>query len=197
MATLRTRLPESVNTRVSDAGLTGAIAGVLVLLLWTGISLLPGKSSEIAVAPPTPRAPAIRVPNPKGSPTAAAPPTASPPAAPVLERTPEQPLIAAIQDQVAAITEQYADGLIQSTQANFQSSRLIVTVSNTWYTLNPAQQDQMAREVLRRARSLDFRTLQITNPQNQLLARSPVVGTEMVIMQRQPPDVPASGAADS
>jgi len=41
---------------------------------------------------------------------------------PTLELTPEQNLIASIENQVAEITDRYADGLIQSIQANFQSS---------------------------------------------------------------------------
>jgi len=40
---------------------------------------------------------------------------------PTLELTPEN-LIASIENQVAEITDRYADGLIQSIQANFQGS---------------------------------------------------------------------------
>jgi len=51
-----------------------------------------------------------------------------------LELTPEQNLIASIENQVAEITDSYADGLIQSIQANFQGS-LTIKVGDDWYNL--------------------------------------------------------------
>jgi hypothetical protein len=103
---------------------------------------------------------------------------------PPLDLTPEQSLIAAIQDQVTQITNQYADGLIQSIQANFRSSRLIVKVDESWYELARSRQDRIATEMLERARELDFSKLEITDSEGTLLARSPVVGSEMIIFKR-------------
>jgi hypothetical protein len=59
-----------------------------------------------------------------------------------------------------------------------------VKVGNGWYDLAPAQQDKLANDLLKRAKQLDFSKLELTSPDNTLLARSPVVGTEMIIMQR-------------
>ncbi|NEQ26071.1 MAG: hypothetical protein F6K28_44895, partial [Microcoleus sp. SIO2G3] len=98
--------------------------------------------------------------------------------------TPEQTLIAAIQDQVGDLTNQYGNGLIQSIQANFRSSRLTVKVEEAWYDLSQSRQDQLAAEMLDRARSLDFNRLEITDPQGAIVARSPVVGSEMIILRR-------------
>jgi len=61
-------------------------------------------------------------------------------------------LIASIENQVAEITDSYADGLIQSIQANFQGSRLTIKVGDDWYNLS--QQDKLAARMLERARSL-------------------------------------------
>ncbi|MEP0958018.1 hypothetical protein [Microcoleus sp. FACHB-1515] len=98
--------------------------------------------------------------------------------------TPEQTLVAAIQDQVGNLTNQYGNGLIENIQANFRSGRLTVKINDSWYELSEARQNQLASDMLDRARSLDFRRLEITDSQGTLVARSPIVGTDMIILQR-------------
>jgi hypothetical protein len=176
---IRALLPESLNQKLSDWALTGAIAGVIVILLWTSAALIPQKPVEVANVPPaeikTP--PELKAPK-KPEPVKIAPP-------PTLVLTPEQNLIAAIQNQVAEITEKYAGGLIQSIEANFQGSLLTVKVSDGWYSLKQPQQDKLADEMLRRSQELDFSKLEITDPEGTLVARTPVVGPHMVILKRQ------------
>jgi len=104
---------------------------------------------------------------------------------PTPELTPEQSLISAIQNQVAEVTQQYGNGLIRSIEANFLASRLIVKVNNGWYDLKESQQNKLADEILRRSKGLDFSKLEITDLNGTLLARSPVVGPNMVILKRQ------------
>jgi hypothetical protein len=101
-----------------------------------------------------------------------------------LKLTPEQKLIARIQDQVAEISDQYVSGLIQSVQANFRASRLVVKISPGWYGLTHSQQDNLANEIYLKTRDLDFADLEIQDPDNYRLARSPVVGSNMVILKR-------------
>jgi hypothetical protein len=177
---IRALLPASLNQKLSDWGLTSAIATVIVLLLWTTVVLLPDKSSEVAKLPPPP----AEIPTPPELTAPRQPETVpiAPAPAPVL--TPEQNLIAAIQNQVSEITEKYANGLIQSIQANFPSSLLVVKVSEGWYNLSQSQQDKLADEMLRRSQELDFSKLQITDSEGTALARSPVVGSHMVILKR-------------
>jgi hypothetical protein len=105
-----------------------------------------------------------------------------PPPEPVL--TPEQSLIAAIETQVAELTSQYADGLIHSVEADFVGSRLKVAIANDWYDFTPTRQNQVSREMWQRSQALDFRNLELVDLQGNLLARSPVVGKEMVIFTR-------------
>jgi len=175
---IRALLPASLNQKLSDWSLTGAIATTLVVLLWTTAALMPGKPAEVTAVIPK----EIPTPSELTAPEQPEPVAIAPPPAPVL--TPEQNLIAAIQNQVTEITEKYANGLIQSIQANFPSSFLGVKVSEGWYNLNPSQQDKLADEMLRRSQELDFSKLQITDPEGTVLARSPVVGTHMVILKR-------------
>lgn len=249
---IRAILPESLNEKLSDRALTGAIAGILLLflLIISGSSGKP-KPTDIAVSSPpkatTPTrstpAPKVKMPerpkpgSQKPTPTSAIQPSPSPslsspsppaapsplpfpsplpslissappsppppitppsPPPPPLKLTPEQKLIARIQDQVAEISNQYVSGLIQSVQANFRVSRLTVKVGDGWYELSEPQQDNLANEMLRRAQELNFSKLEITDPEATLLARSPVVGTEMVILQRSQvkPTSPASAAIE-
>jgi len=107
------------------------------------------------------------------------------PRSPQLRLPPEQTLIAAIQNQVAEITSEYVEGLIISTEANFLGSILIVKVSDNWYGLTETEQNKLANEVLIRSRELDFKKLEIVDLEANLLARSPVVGNNMVMLKRE------------
>jgi hypothetical protein len=133
---------------------------------------------------PTPIPPLVQAPEaPKSIEISPAPSKPSPPPPP-LKLTPEQALIARIQDQVAAISNRYANGLVQSVQANFRGSRLIVNISDDWYSLSRSQQDKLAGELLRRSQDLDFLKLEMVDGAGTLLARSPIVGTEMILFKR-------------
>ncbi|MHC5850679.1 hypothetical protein [Nostoc sp.] len=134
---------------------------------------------EVQITPPTPEPEPEPIPTPTPTPTPTLTPT------PIIELTPEQALIAAIENQVAEISDRIASGLIKSIQANFRTSNLTVKITNDWYTLNESQQDKLAAEILQRSQELDFTHLEIIDSQNTLIARNPVVGTEIVIFKRQ------------
>ena len=97
--------------------------------------------------------------------------------------TPEQILIAEIENQVAQISDRFASGLIKSIQANFRTSDLKVKITADWYTLEKSQQTQLLAEILQRSQELDFSHLEIIDSQDRLIARNPVVGNEIVIFQ--------------
>ncbi len=192
---VRSRLPSSVQGWGARL-LSGALATLLLLLLWLGFSVwgsLSSSSTSIVSTPPSSPTPA---PSPQIPDTLTIPPAApasdstSDPASddaiptPRLELTPEQQLIASIQDQVADVTRTYRDQLVTSIQANFRRSLLSVKVSADWYSLSPTQQDQLASEMLRRSKTLEFSKLELIDEAGQLLARSPVVGTDIVILHR-------------
>lgn len=162
------------------------VVAIAVGAIWATVQVLPSPSpeTEVGQAPPQEIEP---------PPEVEAPQPPEPVATPDLELTPEQSLIAAIQEQVAEVTNQYAEGLIQTLEANFRNSRLIVVVGERWYELPPEQQDRLANEMLSRSRSLDFEKLSIADSEGQVLARSPVVGSQMVILQRESQP---SGSAD-
>ncbi|MCC5627153.1 hypothetical protein [Nostoc sphaeroides] len=210
LRTIRLFLPSNLSTKLSDTALTGIVTAIAVIIVWTTASVFTGKPTEIATVPPVEEVPTptptittppesvapepqppeeitpppeVEIPPP---PTLEPEPIPTPTPTPVIELTPEQALIAAIENQVAEISDRIASGLIKSIQANFRSSNLTVKISNDWYTLKESQQDKLAGEILQRSQELDFTHLEIVDSQNRLIARNPVVGTEIVIFKRQP-----------
>jgi outer membrane biosynthesis protein TonB len=236
---LRLFIPSSVSNNLSDPALTGILAGLVIVLVWTGSSLFTGKQTEIATVPPVEEVPAPTTTVtsspaadiPKAEPSAEITPVPEPtpteepeiepeieptpieepqavepeieptpieepqpaptpePTAPV-ELTPEQALIAAIENQVAEISQKtlgdrFPVGLIKSIQANFRTSDLTVKISDDWYALEAKQQNQLAADIFRRSQELDFSYLEIVDAADKLIARSPVVGTEMIIFNRK------------
>lgn len=181
---VQTRLqpePEEIVTPPSQFSLPRPLlialgTGVLVVLIATSILL---KSPS-----PTPETTIVEKPSPIAvSPEPVSLPTPTlPPAQPKLEISPEQGLIAAIQTEVAKITEKYAPGLVESVEANFVEGRLIIQVSPDWLQLSPSEQQKVANQILASSRHLDFRKLELRDREANLLARSPVVGENMVLV---------------
>jgi hypothetical protein len=206
---IRDRLPAPVNREFSDRGLTSTIVVSVVLLFWFLTSLTsPGQSTEVAskpatkptstttlVSPPSRTAPVATKPSPTAtklvSPPSQTPvatkPTPVPTLAPTLvsEKSPEQVQLEKIQTQMTAIASQYADTLLQSVSQNLGSSRLTVDISDDWYTLNPSRQDQLADAMLQRSHDLSFKALEIRDSHRQIVARSPVVGDQVIILKRK------------
>lgn len=111
--------------------------------------------------------------------------TAIEPAPTLPDFAPAPQEIADIQAQVAAASSRYATGLIQSVQADFRASQLVVTLGPDWYDLLRSQQNALAADLLARTQTLSFNHLQLQAPDGTVLARNPVVGQTMVIMHRQ------------
>ncbi|ODG98699.1 hypothetical protein A4S05_07985 [Nostoc sp. KVJ20] len=212
LRTIRLFLPSNLSTKLSDTALTGIVTGIAVILVWTTTTVFTGKPTEIAAVPPVeevpvptptittppesvapePQPPEEITPPPEVETTPPTPepepevtPTPTPTPTPIIELTPEQALIAAIENQVAEISDRIASGLIKSIEANFRTSNLTVKISDDWYTLQESQQDKLAAEILQRSQELDFTHLEIIDSQKRLIARNPVVGTEIVIFKRQ------------
>ncbi|WP_346291532.1 hypothetical protein [Sphaerothrix gracilis] len=170
LALVRSRLPASWQPRLSDGILSAILLGAAALLLTFIASLL----TPEPVLPPS--QPLVVLPSEVPEVTVVEP-------EPVLP--PEQERIAEIQDQVAEITQQYAEGLVQSVQADFRQSELAVKLGPAWYQLSRDRQDQVANGILAAVQPLAFDRLWLTDDAGKHLARNPVVGNNMVILQRQ------------
>ncbi len=239
LSKIRSFLPQNLSAKLSDTALTGVIAGIAVILLWTTSSLFTTKPTEVANVPPQqveeppitsttpletlpPEVPAVEEAKPplaeetpppieevkpplveetpppieEAKPPLVEetpPPTAevtpqepepTPAPTPPIILTPEQNLIAAIENQVAEVSDRFASGLIQSIQANFSTSSLTLRISDDWFRLKQSEQDKLAAQMLQRSKELDFSHLYIVDSQDKLVARNPVVGDEMIIFKR-------------
>ena len=210
LAPIRFLLPENLSEKLSDLGLTGIIAGLLAVVVWT--TTLFSHPPQVAIIPPEP-VPVVTTPEPEPTitnppeliaPTEESKPTEVIPTPDIevtptpeievtaipeeveptlkVELTPEQSLIASIQEQITH--EGDPDGLIQSVQTNFASGSLVIQFKDDWYSLGQSEQDKLAQKLLNETQQLDFTHLEITNSQGDLLARSPVVGTNMIVFKR-------------
>ena len=108
--------------------------------------------------------------------------------------TPEETLIAAIQNQVGEISfitnddksiNQTFSEIIESIKVNFLNSDLTIKINKEWYSLDKSQQDNLAAQILQRSQELDFTHLEIIDLKGKLIARNPVVGTDMIIFKRK------------
>jgi hypothetical protein len=194
-------LPSKVANNVSDFTLTAIFAIFAVVIVGVTATFLTPKPTKVATIPPDiplvaevttpePTPEPIPEPTPEPTPETTPEPTPEPEA---VQLTPEQALIAAIEQQLAEITvitvqtkedENIAINLIKSIQANFRTSDLTITISDDWYTLEPSRQQQLAADILKRSQELDFTHLQLVDAENKLIARSPVVGNEMIMFSK-------------
>jgi hypothetical protein len=102
-----------------------------------------------------------------------------PPEAPI----PDAPFIGDLQDQLADVTAQFGPIAIESVQANFLRGRLVITVNDGWNTLE-SDRDSLATALWERSQTLGFKKLDVVDINGTILARSPVVGSQMVIFDQ-------------
>lgn len=195
---IRAYLPSSINDKISDWGLTGIISGLIVTILLTSVLLLPNNPAPVTSVsdlPPTEitkeiepetntqetEIEVIETPPELNAPSAPTPVKIVEPPQPKL--TPEQKLITGIKNQVAQLTNQYVEGLIFSIQADFTKGSLKIIVTDKWNELTPNNQQKLSNKMLNKAEFLDFKKLKLFNQNGDLLARSPVVGHEMIILE--------------
>ena len=213
LRTFRLFLPSNISNNVSDTVLTGIFAVIFVVTIGITTFMFIPKSVEVATVPPVegvippksviePEPPPTPVIEPEviPTPTPVVEPEVIPTPVietettptPVVELTPEQALLAAIENQFSEISvsvkntkdKNIISQLIKPLQANFRTSDLTVKISDIWYNLEKSQQDKLAAEILQRSQELNFIHLEIVDSQKKIIARSPVVGNEMIIFNR-------------
>ena len=211
LRTFRLFLPSSISNNVSDMFLTGIFAVIFVVTIGiTGFLLIPKSSTQVAIVPPVEEVTAttpIVTPEPTPIPIVTPEPTLTPivipepTPTPIVELTPEQVLLAAIENQfmapgllrklseISVLVKNTKDKnlisqLIKPLKANFRTSDLTIKVGDIWYKLAKSEQDKLAGEILKRSQELNFIHLEVVDFQNKIIARSPVVGKEMIIFKR-------------
>ena len=185
LRTFRLFLPSSISNNVSDSLLTGIFAVIFLVTIGITIFLFIPKSTQVAVVPPVEE---VTKPTPVIEP--------EPKPTPVIELTPEASLLVAIENQFSEISvsvkntkdknkdENIVSQLIKPLVANFRTGDLTLKISDIWYNLEKSQQDKLAADILQRSQELNFTHLKIVDSQEKIIARSPVVGNEMIIFHR-------------
>ena len=213
LRTFRLFLPSNISNNVSDTLLTGIFAVIFVVTIGITTFMFIPKSVEVATVPPVEAViPPKSVIEPEPTPTPVIEPEVIPTPTPVvepeviptpvietettptpvIELTPEQALLAAIENQFSDITiavkntqdKNIISQLIKPLQANFRTSDLTVKISDIWYNLEKSQQDKLAADILQRSQELNFIHLEVVDFQGKIIARSPVVGNKMIIFKR-------------
>lgn len=199
IAGVRNRIPAAA--KLSDSALSGILVGILVLLLIllnsvrqpsVASSSLPTEplNPELPIANPTERTPSPA--STVDETTELVPEQApqAPPEVPALEPG-DVDRIAQIQKQITESSILNAQRVVDSVQADFTQNQLTLVFNGDWYRLSDYDQNQLAQALMQQSQGLAFTNLEFVTPAGKLLARSPVVGHDMVILQReQPPDVP-------
>jgi hypothetical protein len=73
---------------------------------------------------------------------------------------------------------------LSSRPVDFAASRLRLKLPDAWYKLGETQQNELAQQLWQRSQRFDFRKLEIQDAHNHLIARSPIVGNDMVVLRR-------------
>jgi hypothetical protein len=208
LAFLRSRLPENLQ-ELTDRFLTVAILTAAVAIYWFFSSLTSGQPAT-AKQPPVPTKPVLTRPapkpisqrpamQPKSAPSTAVKPSSSGsrPAAPVPSpkvtvATPQvapSPAIdlAEIQAQLAsAVTAagvgDAADGLVTAVKVANSNQQLRVSLGTGWDSLSDADQKTVAQKLWARSQKLQFSKFELLDSTNTLVARSPVVGSNVIFL---------------
>jgi hypothetical protein len=160
-------LPGSLR-QLSDPILTAIVIGFVTVAIWVVDSFaLPGVDPTVATEP----APAVA--------------TRSHSAEIAPKINPDLAFITAIQTQLSDITSQYPDKIVRGLQVDVATDRLIVQLAPAWYTLDESSQNDLTDRMWLQAKANHFTKLEIQDADGKSIARSPVVGREMIILQRR------------
>ena len=121
------------------------------------------------------------------------------PIEPELDFTPEQTLIAGIKTKITKLTQEYPTELIESAKVDLPQNSLLVNMTDDWYQLSESRQNKLANEMLKRSRQFNFDKLEIKDPEGTLIARNPVIGDQIIILQNSKEEKTATNSlkADS
>jgi hypothetical protein len=162
--------------QLSDAILTAIVVMLITLSIWIVDGLfVPNSKPAVAIAPSPP---AIVQPD-------RTLPTATPIVASAPEISPEQSFIEAIQSQLSDVTSQYPDDIIQTLNVDVARDRAIVRLNPVWYLIDDDRQNTLTDRMWLQAKANHFTKLELQDADGQSIARSPVVGKHMLILQRR------------
>ncbi|MGD1901229.1 MAG: hypothetical protein ACFB9N_03210 [Geitlerinemataceae cyanobacterium] len=99
--------------------------------------------------------------------------------------TPEQRLVAALQQRIATVSDEYAESdLVTTVRVDFAQNHLDIEVSDRWYDLGETEQDRVAENLRDRGLQFDFYDFSVLDVDGRLLARQALVGDGAIVMRR-------------
>jgi hypothetical protein len=112
------------------------------------------------------------------------PPTVIPQPAPVKTPlvSPEAALVEAVKSRSQALAGLYPAGLITDLELDADRGLATVIVGNLWFSLTPEQQQQTAQSLWQQARNYQMSGLEVRVTTDRLVARSPFVGNEAILV---------------
>jgi hypothetical protein len=209
LAFLRQKLPANLQ-ELTDRFLTAAIITIVVFIYWFFSSLTSGKPA-VAKQPPVPTKPVLTRPVPrpiaqrptvvpKSAPSPTIRPSVSSPrsAAPVIPpksataATPQAETIpvidlAEIQTQLASAAAgvgEAGEGLVAAVKTANANQQIKVSLSTAWDSLSDTEQKTVAQKLWMRSQKLEFSKLELLDSTNTVVARSPVVGSNVIMLQQ-------------
>ena len=195
---VRSLLPESLSQKLSDGLLTGAITGIFALILVIIFVSFPSSqpTTEVADIPVVAEselteaiAPEESLPSTENgeisdltlpeAPESIEPIVPEPP-----KLTPEQIFLVSIQNQIDDLANQYGGGIVESLKFDFSSNLLIAELNNDWYDMTQEEQDELVNQMFEEVQDLDFNKLALINTKGRMVARTSVINSNMIILER-------------
>ena len=102
---------------------------------------------------------------------------------PELDFSPEQNLVAALETKLKELVQAYPSEVIQNIQISLTESSLLVQVTDGWYELEPERQNSLGNDILERSRAFGFDKLELKDNSGILVARNPIIGEKVIILQ--------------
>jgi len=205
---VRSLLPEFLSQKLSDTLLTGAITSIFVIILviifvsfpsskpttdFSGtvvgdISVVESESTEAIATEESllsTENEAISDLTFSEAPELIEPILPEPP-----KLTPEQVFLVSIQNQIDDLVNKYGGGIVESLKFDFSINLLIAEVSNAWYEITQDEQDELVTQMFEEVQDLDFDKLALINSQGRIVARTSVINSNMVILERSLLELP-------
>jgi hypothetical protein len=91
--------------------------------------------------------------------------------------------LANIQAQLTSEVASVGEGLVTSVKTADTNRTLQISVGSAWDALNMADRQTVAQKLWGRSQKLDFKKFELLDNSNTLVARSPVVGSNVIILQ--------------
>jgi hypothetical protein len=95
---------------------------------------------------------------------------------------PETELVQAVQSKLQAVASKYPAGLISNLKLTPERQLATIVVSNQWFNLPLAQRQHAAQSLWLQAVDYKMAKLEVRSTDDRLLARSPVVGGEAIVL---------------